>query len=292
MYITITKQNMGETFSPSASDFVAYLEKENEGKELEDQETFFDQNNDVVSPEQVIKEIDGNTAKLRRTDPKFYSLTINPSSRELQHIKNDPDRLRKYVREIMKDYAAAFNRDVPVSVDQIKYFAKLEHERRYKGWDREVKENQKYKDKIFKLENNIHKIGRGDIKGDTLVLQNEITKLKAEIPHRINGEVISQGMKKPGLQTHIHVIVSRRDVTNSFSLSPGSKYMGSQVELNGKLVKRGFNRNEFFERAEKRFDSVFGYNRNFVESYQARKAFVQDPKIYFAALLGLPTNER
>src|SRR5690606_36121127 len=111
-------------------------------------------------------------------------------------------------------------------------------------------------------------------------------------PHQINGEIIRQGMKKPGLQTHIHIIVSRRDVTNSFSLSPGSKYMGSQVELNGKLVKRGFNRNEFFERAEKRFDSVFGYNRNFVESYQARKAFVQDPKIYFAALLGLPTNER
>ncbi|HUH46246.1 MAG TPA: MobB family relaxase [Arenibacter sp.] len=292
MYITITKQQMGETYSPGVSDFVEYLEKENLDKEPDEQEFFFDQHNDRISPERVIKEIDGNTAKLRKQEPKFYSLTVNPSQRELKHIGNDPKYLKEYVREVMKDYAAAFYRDKPVSVDQIKYFAKLEHDRRFKGFDREVKENQEYKNKIFVLENKLRKVEKGELLGNSNVLQKQIEELKAGIPHRINGEVIAQGMKKPGLQTHVHIIVSRRDVTNTYSLSPGSKYMESETKLNGKTVKRGFRRDQFFESAEKSFDSAFEYKRNFVESYHARKTFTKDPKVYFAHLLGLPTNER
>ncbi len=113
MYISITRQHMNQTFSQSSADFVMYLEKENEGIQPELQEHFFDQNNDFVLPEQVIKEIDGNTAKLKKREPKFYSLTISPSQRELKAINNDPELLRKYVREVMKDYSAAFYRDHP-----------------------------------------------------------------------------------------------------------------------------------------------------------------------------------
>ena len=56
MYISITKQNLDKTFSQSSSDFVDYLEKENEGKGLDQQEQFFDQNHDRISPEQVVKQ--------------------------------------------------------------------------------------------------------------------------------------------------------------------------------------------------------------------------------------------
>ena len=136
MYISITKQHLDTTFSQSCSDFVAYLEKENDGKQPELQEHFFDQLNDRVPPEQVTKEIDGNTAKLKQREPKFFALTINPSQRELKHINNNPKLLKRYVREVMKVYAASFHRDGPVSVDSIKYFAKLEYERTFKGFDR------------------------------------------------------------------------------------------------------------------------------------------------------------
>ena len=292
MYISITKQHLDTTFSQSCSDFVAYLEKENEEKEPDEQEHFFDQNHDRIPPEQVIKEIDGNTAKLKKQEPKFFSLTINPSQRELKHINNDPKLLKKYVREVMKDYAASFHRDTPVSVDSIKYYAKLEHERSFKGFDREVKENQVYRAKIVKLENEIRQVERGEIAGNVTTMKNEIARLNAQIPHRIDGRPVVQGMKKPELQTHVHIIVSRKDVTNRYSLSPGSKYMESESTLNGKTVKRGFKRDQFYENAERRFDSLFKYQRNYVESYSARKAFVQDPKIYFSHLLGLPTNER
>jgi len=292
MYISITKQHLDKTFSQSASDFVDYLEKENEGKEPALQEHFFDQNNDRVSPELVVKEIDGNTAKLKKVEPKFYSLTINPSQRELRAIDNDPNLLRKYVREVMKDYATSFYRERPVTVDDIKYFAKIEHERTFKGFDKEVQENQPYRAEIAKLENNLRKMESGEIQGSIRRAQRQIKKLQAQIPHRINGKSVEQGMKKPGFQTHVHIIVSRKDVSNRYSLSPGSKYMESESKLNSRVVKRGFNRNQFYDKAEKTFDSLFNYKRNFVESYQARKAYIKDPHKYFAHLLGLPTSER
>jgi hypothetical protein len=40
------------------------------------------------------------------------------------------------------------------------------------------------------------------------------------------------------------------------------------------------------------FDKKFGYKRNFVETYHARNLLDKDPKRFFSALLGLPTNER
>lgn len=292
MYISITRQHLDKTFSQSASDFVAYLEKENEGKSPELQEHFFDQNNDAIPPGQVVKEIDGNTAKLKKKEPKFYSLTINPSKTELKAINNDPALLRLYVREAMKDYAASFYRENPVSVDSIKYYAKIEHERLYKGFDREIKENQVYKAKIAALRNEIRKVERGELKGSVKKMQKKIEKLASEIPHKIDGKAIEQGMKKPGKQTHVHIIVSRKDITNRFSLSPGSSYMESESKLNGKTVKRGFKRDQFFERAEKTFDRLFDHKRNFVETYSARKSFIKDPKKYFAKLMGLPTNEK
>lgn len=292
MYISITKQHLNNNFSQSASDFVDYLEKENEGIVPELQESFFDQKNDKIPPEQVVNEIDGNTAKLKKVEPKFYSLTINPSQQELKAINNDPEQLKTYVREVMKDYAASFHRDQPVTVDDIKYFAKIEHERTFKGFDREIRENQPYRAQIVRLENDIRKVERGELTGYVAAMQKKIAKLRSEMPHKLDGKPIEQGMKKLGFQTHVHIIVSRKDASNRYSLSPGSKYMESESTLNGKMVKRGFNRDLFYKRAEKTFDTLFNYKRNFVETYEARKSYLKDPHRYFAHLLGLPTNER
>lgn len=40
MYITVTKQTLDGNFTQSVSDFVAYLEKENEGKSIDEMEHF------------------------------------------------------------------------------------------------------------------------------------------------------------------------------------------------------------------------------------------------------------
>ena len=99
-------------------------------------------------------------------------------------------------------------------------------------------------------------------------------------------------MNKRGNQSHIHIIVSRKDASNSVSLSPGSIYKASNVTIDGKLVKRGFDRDNFFAKAEKTFDKTFEYKRNYAESYNAKKAFIKNPNAYFSTLLGLPTYEK
>ena len=292
MYIAITRQKLGNSYANSAADYVAYLEKENQGKAADLQEHFFDQNNDQVAAKVVIKEIDGNTAKLKKTEPKFYSIIVNPSQRELKHMENNPEKLRAYTRELMKEYAKCFNRNEVITVADIKYYAKIEYERTYRGFDQKVKENQKYVSKIAKLENDIRKVERGELQGNVNQLENKIKKLTENIPHSVDGKILTSGMKKSGLQTHVHIIVSRRDVTNTRSLSPGSVYKASEVKLNGKIQKRGFDRDQFYEAAEQIFDRTTAYNRNYAESYKSKKQFTKDPKRFYAQLLGLPISER
>ncbi|HEA30712.1 MAG TPA: mobilization protein [Leeuwenhoekiella sp.] len=302
MYITITPQKLGGNYSQSSADFVRYLEKENQGLEQGDlpagqagMEHFFNQYGDDFSAEEVIKDIDGNGAKLKKTEPKFYSITVSPSKYELSRLQNSREDLKKYTRELMKDYVASFNREINgrrVSIDDIKYYAKIEHQRTFKGTDKQVRENQPFATKILQLKNEIRSIESGSMEGSVRKLEREIAKLEKQAPHTQDGKRIVQGMPKAGNQSHIHIIVSRKDASNSFSLSPGSKYKASDVEMNGKKVKRGFDRDKFFENAEKTFDKTFGYQRNFAETYKARKNFIKNPKIYFASLMKLPTNEK
>jgi hypothetical protein len=292
MYITITKQTLGSNYTQSVADFVAYLEKENDDQSIEETEHFFNQYGEEISSKEVIQEIDGNTAKLKKTEPKFYSITVNPSALELNRLKNHSEELKRYTRELMKDYAASFYRENPVSVDDIKYYAKIEHQRTFKGKDKQIQENQPYATKILQLKNDIRKIEAGNSNGSIKNLKDAIKQLEKEAPHQQDGKRIVRGMPKEGSQSHIHIIVSRKDMSNTYSLSPGSKYKASETVFNGKLVKRGFDRDSFFKASEKTFDNLFQYKRNYVESYTARKIFVKNPKLYFSILSGLPTNER
>lgn len=292
MYIAITRQHLGDNYHGSASDFVKYLEKENEGKAPEEQELFFNQTENDIDAQRVITEIDANTAKLSKRDPKFYSIMVSPSQAELKHIGNDPEKLKQYTRELMKTYAASFYRDKEVTVNEVLYFAKLERERTYSEKDKKVKENQAYASKILELQHQIRAIKEGREQGDIAKLQEKIQVLETEAPHKQNGKRIVPGMTKEGHQSHIHIIVSRKDVTNSHSLSPGSKFRTSETTLNGEKVKQGFDRDKFYRAAEKSFDRQFGYRRNFVETYHARNLLDKDPKQFFTALLGLPSNEK
>ena len=295
MYTTISPQKLGGSYSQSAGDLVTYLEKENQGKSMVEKEYFFNQYDDNIHPYEVIKQIDGNTAKLKLKEPKYYSITINPSQFELKHIHNNPEKLKAFVREAMKEYAGSFHREIngrPINVDDIKYYAKIEHERTYKSNDIAIRENKPYSKQIAHLKNELGKVARGEVSGNTRQLQSEIQKLLRDAPYKIKGQMVEPGMKKEGLQSHIHIIVSRKDASNSYSLSPGSKYKASEVKMHGKVVKRGFERDRFFENSEKAFDKMFQYNRNYVESYTARKMLSKNPKQYMLSLKSLGINEK
>ncbi|MDG1573295.1 MobB family relaxase [Robiginitalea sp. M366] len=295
MYITITPQRSGGHFARSVADYVSYLEKEAEGISDWTGEQFFSRMEDQVSPEKVICEIDGNATKLSRNEPRFYAITISPSASELKSLGNTSEDLKAYTREIMASYAQCFNREIDgrvIRASDILYFARIEHQRFYKGTDRAVQMNQAVAAQILELKHEVRRIERGEQPGKVGALQKEILRLEASAPAQLEGRRIREGMPKPGPQSHIHIIVSRKDASNRVSLSPGSKYKASTVEFGGKLVKRGFDRDRFFTQAERIFDTRFNYQRSFTQHYANRRLLKRDPERFFKALAGLPGGER
>ncbi len=195
MYIIITPQKIGNNYSQSSADFVGYLEKENEDLEQRDMEHFFNQYDNEISAEEVVKEIDGNTAKLKKKEPKFYLITVSPSKYELRKLQNNSQDLKAYTRELMKDYVASFNREIngrPITVDDVKYFAKIEHLRTFKGTDFQIKENQPHATKILQLKTEIRNIQEGRSEGNIKRMKKEIDKLERQAPHQQNGKRIVQ----------------------------------------------------------------------------------------------------
>lgn len=203
----------------SSAKLVNYLEKENKGKKTAEKGWFFSHEKDKVSVQSVIDQLDNNKKKLKHKEAKFYMLNISPSQKELAHIGNDPEKLKAYTRKVMDEYARNFNRGIEGK--DLLYFAKIEHERRYKGNDPAVKAG-----------------------------------------------TAKQGDLKPGLQTHIHVIVSRKDRYNERQFSPLTNHKGPQSGA----VSGGFNRSVFFQKAEQAFDRITGYKRELEESYMYRNA--------------------
>lgn len=81
------------------------IEKENNETALASCEHFFSQYEDSVSSNEVSTRIDANTSNLHKNHPKFYTITINPSQKELAHLTKHSSNLKDYVRELMKHYA-------------------------------------------------------------------------------------------------------------------------------------------------------------------------------------------
>ena len=111
-------------------------------------------------------------------------------------MDNPDTQLKEYTRQIMKEYAKSFHRETEVRVENIKYYAKIEHERTYKGFDRQVRENAPFNKKIIHLRNEIRMVDRGEIPGSISKLEKEILSLQAATPHKIKGIPIVEGMKK------------------------------------------------------------------------------------------------
>jgi len=114
-----------------------------------------------------------------------------------------------------------------------------------------------------------------------------------------NDQIIVDGMKKEGLQNHIHVVVSRKDATNKIKLSPFANARNAKNKLGGKKVQIGFDRKAFVNDAEKRFDQQFKYDRSFKNSFaykhvmsmQYKGAIKQVAKQQITQLTGNPKQD-
>ena len=126
------------TNTGSCAQTLNYLQHEavGEGREA----TFFSAESDELSAAQLLQSIDSNVKGLRATEAKFYSLVLSPSEQELAHIGSDPDKLRDYTREVMRQYAGNFT--LPggrqLGSQDVKWGAILHQDRTHRGTDPEV----------------------------------------------------------------------------------------------------------------------------------------------------------
>jgi hypothetical protein len=136
-HINITTSSTGSN-AGSCGQLVEYLEKENRLRPEEKAELWFNQQRDDLRPHEVRQDIDGNTAKLKQQEAKFYLVNISPSQKELAHLGNDPHKLKEYARSVMAEYAANFQKGL--GADDVKWYGKVEYNRGYKWTDPEVKQ--------------------------------------------------------------------------------------------------------------------------------------------------------
>lgn len=308
MFINFTPHNAKGASSKafSCANIFEYLEKEDNIIDsdisinyVEDNEKlgFFNQDNINIPKEKVINDIDNNRGKRNIKESNFYMINISPSYVEQGHMLNRIDNFLKdkiekenlkmtkqdyentkdlmmrdlmmnYSREVMKDYASNFNREIngeKITDKDLLYFGRVETRRSYNFKDKDVIENKKLLDELNKRLGSNYSLNDKFLENDIRFKRDYFTK-----------EIIREGSVKGGLNYHVHIVVSRHDNTNDknnkISLSPMSKYRVQESKLNNQETKSiGFDRDTFFQKSEDRFDKVFNYQREYSNTYEANK---------------------
>jgi hypothetical protein len=233
---------------------VSYLEKEDVEKENEalknnefpePRKGFFSQNQQGLNKQEVIELINNNRKGLGRNDAKFYSITIAPSENEQKYlIKNITSR----------------------DIDSVKDLNKMELSK-YEGL------LESYTRKIMnEYAAHFKRDGLNNGKQLLYAAKVEHTREYKGTDIEVKRGLVKSGDKKSGLNTHVHLIVARKDKEMRFKLSPLAKERGKNNKsvLNGKNVQRGFDRNLFNIKSERLFDVQFSYPRSINEKVEYR----------------------
>lgn len=208
----------------SCHDLVHYLQKEGDTGLA-----FFSHTDNDVSPEKVITDIDGNKSKLGSDEAKFYMLSLNPSQAEQIHLigreVNSLEELTPEERQAVYRKLEKFTRS---AMDE--YARNFQREAVKDGGD-------------------LMYYARIETKRTFSYSDEEVKKGMAKI-----GDV------KPGLNLHVHVIVSRKSKDGKVKLSPAAKSAGNSWELEGRgTVKRGFSHENWKVSVQQCFDREFQY---------------------------------
>lgn len=245
MLVKIQTSDKSDGNKGSSYALVTYLEKydiEKEKKSLSQDELpepragFFNQFKDGLTKSEVAEMIDTNKKGLGKKDAKFYSLTIAPSQ----------DEIKTMLQLITDKPVNAFE---DLDTNQVRLFEDI-----LKKYSRDV---MNIYAKHFK---------RKDLNsGSQIVYAGKIEhyrEYKGTDENVLNGSK-KVGEKKPGFHSHVHFVISRKDVDMKYKLSPLANEKGNESNsmLNGKKVQRGFDRTLFSIKCEKLFDEQFKHNR-------------------------------
>lgn len=148
MYINITDSKTADN-KGSSRGLVHYLEKENRIDQKLEPEYWFNHTGSIIEPYEVRNSIDGNVAKLGKSDAKFFLINISPSQKELRHLSEKygemdiKDQLKFYTGRLMDKYAKNFKREGINSAKDLVWFGKIENHRYYSYKDKEVINGEK-----------------------------------------------------------------------------------------------------------------------------------------------------
>jgi hypothetical protein len=296
-------------------EFSDYLDKESE---IEGQKGyFFNESSHLIDKEAVIAGIDGNCKGLKLNEARFFSMTFDPSQRELMYLNNAArdyaaelvrsggikeaefsnmkdtimkDLLRQYAVDAMDKYAQNFNREGITGNKDIVWFGRVEKDRYWKYNNKEVQHNKKIDKQIKELQSAPQtEASRRNIEDlrKQYILESDVRMGGKQQP-------IREMMKKSGNNYHVHIVVSRRDRTQTKSLSPLAKARKNdshtiniqrkgkdgKIYIESKKCEIGFNRDGFSQQLEGLFDKKFDYSRYFAETYEGRKVRKFSPEQY------------
>lgn len=259
MPISKPHSTLGADNKGSCSNLAIYLEKENEEldriikksssmseiSQLENKKQgFFTASEINIGTIDVISAIDNNKRKLAANDAKYFAPTISFSENELSHIA--------FLASGKREVTSVFD----LNLSEFEQFNDLIRE-----YGRKVMDN-------YAL--NFNRQDKGVRKGADLVYFAKIEhfrKYKGTDKEVINGKEISGGYKK-GLQSHIHIIVSRKDKTQILKLSPTCNEKQTNRKIGNNEYQVGFDRVKWINSNEKTFDEHFNYKRKELEKFQ------------------------
>lgn len=208
----------------SCHDLVRYLQKEGDSGLA-----FFSHTENSISPEKVIVDIDGNKSKLGAQEAKFYMLSLNPSHEEQVHLIGR--KVGSFDELAPEEQQAVFRK-----LEQFTRSAMDEYARNF--------QREAVKD------------------GGDLMYYARIETRRYFSP---TDEEVKQGLAKigevkPGLNLHVHVIVSRKSMDGKVKLSPAAKSAGNVWELEGRgTVKRGFSHENWKLAVQRQFEKSFSF---------------------------------
>lgn len=238
-----------------------YLEKEdlqNENESFDRGELpqprkgFFNHDNDKLMKGDVIAAIDNNKKGLTRNDSKFYAINIAPSEKEQQHL------LKQITgKDNIESISDLSTKDLNV------------YEAHLKEYSRKVMDEYASHFKRDGLKDGAQLVYFGKI---------EHQRYYKGTDENVKKGFVKSGEKKPGLNSHIHIIVSRKDNSMRWKLSPLANDKGSKKCItNNRRVQRGFDRNLFNIKSETLFDKQFSYGRKLEEKAEYRIEASKDP---------------
>ena len=205
---------------------VNYLSKEN----VVDK-PFFSHYEDNVSASDVIRRIDNNKRTLKRNEDKFYMLSYDPSADEIKYI------VRKFIGKDIEEFTE-------LSYDEKQLVFNI-----FRDYSRDcmnVYAKSFYRDK--------------ELTANDLVYFGKVEEFRY---YTYEDEEVKNGTRKrgdikPGLNLHVHVVVSRMDASQTMRLSPLTS-KGNINKLNGQLVKNGFSIKQWHNDCLEVFSNKYGY---------------------------------